>query len=292
MRILKGKWTKDVIEWNPRNGKRQKGRQIKRCENDLPKGWKRSARDRMKSKKLGGPMLKDNLTNKMVADQYYSDLKKNYQTIIAWYMDSEETDQRLEHHLNPPQYIDLDELYRKTGVEYFKLNIDTYKNDGVLDGIKSERGYTYEDEISCSKECMSNYEEKLKAFYQEHLHTDEEIRFVLDGSGYFDVRDAEDKWIRIAVQAGDMIILPSGIYHRFTLDFDAATSALTCLPAFGSLIRRPRHLQFSSCNVTFSSCGPAAPPDAASVIAPRGARNAYNLPDWLTLMIVVPAFVA
>ncbi|CAH0727610.1 unnamed protein product, partial [Brenthis ino] len=138
--------------------------------------------------------------------------------VKAWFMDDEQSDQRLEHHRNPPEYIPLEDLYKKTGVEYFNINVNTYLIDGVLDKIKKERGYTYEDEIACSKECLPNYEEKIKSFYEEHLHTDEEIRLVLEGSGYFDVRDGNDEWIRIAVSAGDMIIIPSGIYHRFTLD--------------------------------------------------------------------------
>ncbi|CAH2102115.1 unnamed protein product [Euphydryas editha] len=138
--------------------------------------------------------------------------------VKAWYMDNDSSDQRLEHHRNPPEFLSLEDLYKKTGVEYFSINVNTYKSDGVLDKIKKDRGYTYEDEIACSKECLPNYEEKIKSFYEEHLHTDEEIRLVLDGSGYFDVRDGKDQWIRIAVSAGDMIIIPSGIYHRFTLD--------------------------------------------------------------------------
>eukprot|EP00894_Picocystis_sp_ML_P003995 jgi/Pico_ML_1/54512/g4848.t1 len=132
-------------------------------------------------------------------------------------MDDSDVDQRTTHKKEPNEPASLEEL-RKLGVLSWKLDPEVEESKERLQAIREVRSYSYQDVIEVSKDTLPNYEEKIKKFYEEHLHTDEEIRYVLAGSGYFDVRDADDRWIRIACKKGDMIVLPEGIYHRFTLD--------------------------------------------------------------------------
>lgn len=46
--------------------------------------------------------------------------------VRAWYMDNSDADQRLEHHKELPEYISLEDLFKKTGVEYFKVRSHLY----------------------------------------------------------------------------------------------------------------------------------------------------------------------
>ncbi|RHZ64078.1 hypothetical protein Glove_326g154 [Diversispora epigaea] len=131
----------------------------------------------------------------------------------AYYYDNENYDPRERHELIPFSPVSPEEL-AKLGVIY-----GHYNHVADISKVARERQYKNSDELICSREGLGDlYESKMKTFFEEHLHEDEEIRYVIAGSGYFDVRDIYDRWIRIFVEKGDLLILPAGIYHRFTLD--------------------------------------------------------------------------
>jgi len=126
--------------------------------------------------------------------------------VKAWVLQDEVVDGTLPNHRDPKVEVSLEEL-AKIGILYWKME---GPSDPKLQQLCEQRGYSYKDEI--------NLRAMLPKFYEEHLHDDEEIRLCVDGSGYFDVRNFEEQWVRVEVQPGDLIILPAGIYHRFTLD--------------------------------------------------------------------------
>ncbi|KAI8812067.1 1,2-dihydroxy-3-keto-5-methylthiopentene dioxygenase-like protein [Cladochytrium replicatum] len=138
--------------------------------------------------------------------------------VAAWFYNPDSSDdQRDLHQFEPNQPVSLAEL-EKIGVFYKRIDVSEPDHMDHVEALCAERNYKNRDIITISPEKLENYEQKLKIFFSEHLHEDEEIRFIKEGSGYFDVRNNEDRWIRIAVSVSDLLIVPAGIYHRFTLD--------------------------------------------------------------------------
>ncbi|KAG8861627.1 1,2-dihydroxy-3-keto-5-methylthiopentene dioxygenase [Serendipita sp. 411] len=138
----------------------------------------------------------------------------------AYYFDNVEGDQRLPHHNPDLPPVGLQQL-ESCGVRYWYIPIDSDGNwEQAIDKVAEERSYKNRDIINVSKEGLGDqYEAKLKIFFAEHLHEDEEIRYILDGAGFFDIREPnKDQWIRVFVDQGDLLVVPAGIYHRFTLD--------------------------------------------------------------------------
>lgn len=129
--------------------------------------------------------------------------------------------------LDNQQPIAVEKL-RQEGIFYQQLPVKEPEYLAPLQEIRDARGYVAMDQVFLG-ETTPNLEPLLEKFFKEHLHTDEEIRFVVDGSGIFDLRDADDRWMRVHLVPGDLIIVPPNKYHRFTLD---EQKTITCKRLF------------------------------------------------------------
>ncbi|KAI0050111.1 Acireductone dioxygenase [Auriscalpium vulgare] len=144
----------------------------------------------------------------------------------AYYFDNIPGDQRLAHDSGKPV---SEEHLRELGVLFWTIPVDSPDGwEPAINAVAKERSYKNRDTINVTKEGLGDlYESKLKTFFEEHMHEDEEIRYILSGAGFFDVRELPtDAWIRIHVLPGDLLVVPPGIYHRFTLDELNAIKAL------------------------------------------------------------------
>ncbi|OJT03921.1 1,2-dihydroxy-3-keto-5-methylthiopentene dioxygenase 1 [Trametes pubescens] len=136
----------------------------------------------------------------------------------AYYLDDIPGDQRLPH--DSGRAIALETL-AALGVLYWRIPTNSPEEwEKKINAIADERNYRSRDVVTASRESLGGeFDAKMAMFFKEHIHEDEEIRYLLEGSGFFDVREySTDAWVRCHLEAGDMIILPAGIYHRFTLD--------------------------------------------------------------------------
>lgn len=116
----------------------------------------------------------------------------NQPKMRAYWFDNEAGDQREPH--DSGRNVDPDYL-RKLGISHHVC-----PSISEVDAIANERGYKNRDEITISPEKMGDaYEDKMKMFFNEHLHEDEEIRYMLDGGGYFDCRGKDDDWVSLSI---------------------------------------------------------------------------------------------
>ena len=140
----------------------------------------------------------------------------------AWLIPDEVENQFAPNKLEPNAPVSVEEL-KRIGISYWKMDADSHTypvksvpwdpkdaTDPKLQQLRDDRGYSYADIITVHPDHLPDFEMKLKSFFEEHIHDAEEIRYVLGGSGYFDVRDLEDRWVRVHVKKGDLMTLPEG----------------------------------------------------------------------------------
>lgn len=117
--------------------------------------------------------------------------------------------------LDRTQVLSTEELLAN-GVYYARLEPDPVRFQTPLDQLKAERGYIEQDEVALSP-ATPNLDAICAKFVDEHFHDDDEVRFVLEGEGIFDIRSKDDQWMRVVVERGDLIVVPANRHHRFLL---------------------------------------------------------------------------
>jgi 1,2-dihydroxy-3-keto-5-methylthiopentene dioxygenase len=119
------------------------------------------------------------------------------------------------HYLDDGRAIGEDVL-ATNGVYYEHIDTAPAAYRAPIDRVKVERGYVEEDIVELGRD-TPNLDAICAKFVDEHHHDDDEVRFVLEGEGIFDIRSNDDEWMRVTVTQGDLIVVPKGRHHRFLL---------------------------------------------------------------------------
>lgn len=82
--------------------------------------------------------------------------------------------------------------------------------------LKGEHGFTTRDLVVLHKD-VPGIRDMLAKFDKVHYHSDVEVRYIIDGSGFFGFHLEEEKFI-VYVETSDYIFVPKGVNHWFYLD--------------------------------------------------------------------------
>ena len=102
------------------------------------------------------------------------------------------------------------------------LVLDAYRAE--IDEMKQRGGYVTADVIDVNAE-TPNLEVMLAKFDKEHTHSEDEVRFILAGRGIFFL-NTHNKVASVEVGPGDMLRVPRGTTHWFTLCEDRRIRAI------------------------------------------------------------------
>ena len=101
--------------------------------------------------------------------------------------------------------------------------LDDAENEALLAAVdhrfqelKQEAGYTTRDMIVLH-ENIPGLADMLGKFDKVHYHTDDEVRYILAGKGYFGFVEKVGGQFMLEVSAGDYINVPATTEHWFTL---------------------------------------------------------------------------
>ncbi len=97
--------------------------------------------------------------------------------------------------------------------------------DAPIQTLMREGGYVTADVINITPD-LPNLDVMLAKFDKEHWHDEDEVRFIVGGSGLFHIHPKDGPVFSVEVVAGDMINVPSGTLHWFHLCQERAIRAI------------------------------------------------------------------
>ncbi|MFN8659678.1 MAG: cupin domain-containing protein [Candidatus Obscuribacterales bacterium] len=93
--------------------------------------------------------------------------------------------------------------------------LDEYASE--IETLKKRGGYVTADVINVTPE-TPGLDAMLDKFNKEHTHSEDEVRFVVAGSGIFHIHSGTDGTVfSIEMMSGDLINVPAGTRHWFNL---------------------------------------------------------------------------
>ena len=112
------------------------------------------------------------------------------------------------------------------GIDYERWSLDRVDADASanevmtayaseIDEMKRRGGYVTADVVDVNP-ATPNLDSMLAKFDKEHTHSEDEVRFILAGRGIFFLH-IEGKVVSVEVGPGDMLRVPKGTTHWFTL---------------------------------------------------------------------------
>lgn len=90
-------------------------------------------------------------------------------------------------------------------------------HDKYFDKLKAEEGYQTRDLIVLHPS-VPGLSDMLAKFDRCHTHDDDEVRYIVDGSGIFGFTLKNGEQVKLHVESGEYINVPKNTEHWFVLD--------------------------------------------------------------------------
>ncbi|CAJ0582084.1 unnamed protein product, partial [Mesorhabditis spiculigera] len=111
----------------------------------------------------------------------------------------------------------MDQLTAKAGVQCYKVDLeDTMSLKKRISRVKATSNTNASDVLALS-EALNGLSDLLEEYYTPVTRESDWAVLVQDGMCYFDVEPVEDQWIRLFCEKGDLVVIPKGLPHRFTV---------------------------------------------------------------------------